>query len=63
MHIDARYYKNMKKVKVVCSPTGNMAADMFTKPMQGSLFKMFRDQVIHGQKDASSSHGCDYTAQ
>jgi hypothetical protein len=66
MHIDVRYYfindKNMKKeMKVVYSPTGNMAADMFTKPMQASIFKKF--QIIHGETDSSSSHGCDYAAQ
>jgi hypothetical protein len=46
-----------KEVKVVYCPTGNMAADMFTKPLQGSLFKKFRDEIMNVQKDASCPHG------
>ena len=43
-HINVRYFFindkiEKKKVKVVYCPTGNMAADMFMKPLQGSLFK------------------------
>jgi len=42
---------------MVYGPTGNMAADMFTKPLQICLFKKFRDEIINVQKDASLSHG------
>ena len=35
----------------------NMAADMFTKPLQGSLFKKFRNEIMNIQKDASFPHG------
>ena len=27
-------------------PTGDMIADYATKPLQGSLFKKFRDQIM-----------------
>ena len=46
-----------KEVKVVYCPTGNMAADMFTKPLQGRLFKKFRDEIMNVQKDSSCPHG------
>ena len=61
-HINVRYffinYKIVKKeVKVVYCPTDNMVADMFKKPLQGSLFKKFRDEIMNVQKDASCPHG------
>ena len=61
-HINVRYFFindkiENKEVKVVYCPTGNMAADMFTKPLQGSLFKKFRDEIMNVQKDASCPHG------
>jgi len=46
-----------KEVKVVYCPTGNMAAEMFTKPLKGILFKNFRDEIMNEQKDASCSQG------
>jgi len=46
-----------KEVKVVYCPTGNMAADIFKKPLQGSLCKKFRDEIMNVQKDASCPHG------
>jgi len=45
------------EVKVVYCLTGNMAADMLTKPLQGSLFKKSRDEIINVQKDALCPHG------
>jgi len=43
-HINVRYFFITdtilkKEVKVVNCPTGEIAADMFTKPLQGSLLK------------------------
>jgi len=34
-----------------------MAADMFTKPLQGSLFKKFSDEIMNVQKEESCPHG------
>ena len=31
---------------MVWCPTGDMIADYATKPLQGSLFKNFRDQIM-----------------
>ncbi len=28
-------------------PTGNMLGDMFTKPLQGSLFRKFRNLILN----------------
>ena len=39
-------------------PTGDMTADFFTKPLQGTLFKKFRDQILNlaGGSHSSPSH-------
>ena len=36
-----------KEVTIEYCPTGDMIADYFTKPLQGSLFKKFRDQIMN----------------
>ena len=46
-----------KEVKVVYCPTGNIVAEIFTKPLQGSLFKKVRDEIMNVQKNASCSCG------
>ena len=51
-HLDIRYYfvtDNVKQgtVEIRYCPTGDMTADFFTKPLQGSLFKKFRDQILN----------------
>ena len=46
-----------KDVKVIYCPTGNMEADLFTKPLHGSLFNKFRDEIMNVQKDASCTQG------
>ena len=38
---------NAKEISVEYCPTGEMIADFFTKPQQGSLFKKFRDQIMN----------------
>jgi hypothetical protein len=51
-HISIRYFfvtdriKN-NEVSVVHCPTGEMVADFFTKPLQGALFRKFRDLVMN----------------
>ena len=53
-HIHIRYFfvkdrVDKKEVKIEYCPTEQMLADFFTKPLQGSLFRKFRD-VIMGYK-------------
>ena len=49
-HMDNRYFGSRilqsEGIKVDYCPTENMIADFFTKPLQGDLFKKFRDIVI-----------------
>ena len=67
-HLNIRYYfvtDNVKKgmVQIRYCPTGDMVADFFTKPLQGSLFKNFWDQILnltgtpHGHTNATSGNG------
>jgi hypothetical protein len=51
-HINIRYFFitdriKADEVKVEYCPTGEMIADYFTKPLQGSLFKRFRDMIMN----------------
>ena len=50
-HIHIRYFFitdkiNKKEITVRHCPTKEMIADYFTKPLQGSLFKKFRDLIL-----------------
>ena len=36
-----------KEVKVKYCPTGDMVADYFTKPLQGTPFRKFRDDIMN----------------
>ena len=50
-HIDNRYYFIKDRlmtegIDVVYCPTAKMLADFFTKPLQGSLFRKFRDVIL-----------------
>ena len=36
-----------KEVKVEYCPTGDMLADFFTKPLQGTLFRKFRNIIMN----------------
>ena len=38
---------------MIYCPTGDMMADVLTKPLQGSLFKKFRDAILNIQQDSS----------
>ena len=51
-HINIRYFFvadriASKEVKVEYCPTGAMIADYFTKPLQGTLFRKFRDIIMN----------------
>jgi hypothetical protein len=50
-HVNIRYFFvtyriAAKDIAVEYCPTGDMLADFFTKPLQGVLFKKFRDQKM-----------------
>ena len=64
-HIKSRYFFikdriNKSKIKVEYCPTEKMLADFFTKPLQGKLFRRFRD-VIMGHKHISTLMSMDLT--
>jgi hypothetical protein len=51
-HINIRYFSITDRVKneevsVVWCPTGEMIVDFATNPLQGALFRKFRDQIRH----------------
>ena len=51
-HIEVRYYFitdhiDRDRVRVSDCPTGDMLADYFSKPLQGSLFRKFRDLILN----------------
>jgi hypothetical protein len=57
-HMDARYFfikdrLKTEKIEVRHCPTEIMIADFFTKPLQGALFRKFRDVVL-GHKHIST---------
>ena len=59
-HINNRYFwikdrLARENIEVEYCPTEKMLADFFTKPLQGSLFRKFRDVVL-GYKHISSLH-------
>jgi hypothetical protein len=45
-------------IEIECCPTKKMLADFFTKPLQGTLFRKFRDVVL-GCKHISTLHDAD----
>ena len=50
-HINIRYFTITDRVKngediIEYCPTGDMIADFFTKPLQGSLFRKFRNLIM-----------------
>ena len=51
-HINIRYFFiadriSNNKVRVEYCPTGDMVADYFTKPLQGSLFRKMRNAIMN----------------
>ena len=64
-HIDIRYFfvkdrVNKNEIEIVHCPTDMMLADFYTKALQGSLFKKYRD-VIMGYADISTLKQSDST--
>jgi hypothetical protein len=50
-HINIQYFfitdrVSKEEVLVVWCPTGDMSVDYVTKPLQGTLFRKFRDQIM-----------------
>ena len=50
-HMDIRYFFmkdrfESENISVVYCPTEEMLANLFTKPLQGSLFRKFRDVIL-----------------
>jgi hypothetical protein len=45
------------KVKIEYCPTGEMIAGYFIKPLQGSLFKRFRDMIMNNYGDLFPTKG------
>jgi len=50
-HINIRYFfitdrVNKGEVSLLWCPTGDMIGDFMTKPLQGALFRKFRDQIM-----------------
>jgi hypothetical protein len=50
-HINIRYFFITDRVEkgdvsLVWCPTGDMVGDFMTKPLQGALFRKFRDQIM-----------------
>jgi len=41
------------EVEIIYCSTGDMTADLLTKPLQGGQFKKFRDTVLNLQCDVS----------
>jgi hypothetical protein len=55
-HINIRYYFVADRIKngelrVEYCPTGDMVADFYTKPLQGSLFRRLRDMILNIKPD------------
>ena len=67
-HIDIRYFFVTDRVKhgemrIEYCPTGDMVADFFTKPLQGSLFRKLRAIILNipgrgANANASTSQEC-----
>ena len=64
-HIDIRYFFASDRIaqgelRVEYCPTGDMVADFFTKPLQGSLFKKFRALILNLPEGAHSLEAPDH---
>jgi len=59
-HIDIRYFcitdwVGKMEIEIIYCPTGDMVSDLLTKPLQDSLFKKFRHNILNIQDGASVS--------
>lgn len=43
-----------KEVRAACHPTVEMLTDFFTKPLQGNLFRMFRNFILNASEDLAA---------
>jgi hypothetical protein len=64
-HINIRYFFvtdriRRNEVSVKYCPTGDMIADFFTKPLQGSLFRRLRDFILNIQSGPTSTGTRDH---
>jgi hypothetical protein len=41
---------NAKEIKIEYLPTGDMIADMLTKPLQGDLFRRLRKELLNWEE-------------
>ena len=62
-HVNIRYFcvkdrVDKKEIKIEYCPTAIMLADYYTKPLQGQLFKDFRDVIMghRAMKDISANY-------
>jgi hypothetical protein len=63
-HLNIRYYFitdriSKQELTVEYCPTKEMLADFFTKPLQGSLFRTLRDQVMNVDPSADNDSALD----
>jgi hypothetical protein len=54
-HINIRFFfvtdrVNAKEIKIEYLPTGDMIADMLTKPLQGDLFRRLRKELLNWEE-------------
>ena len=64
-HINVRYFfvtdkVKQKEIRIQHCPTKEMVADYFTKPLQGSLFRKFRDLVLGISPQDDSDYRQEY---
>jgi hypothetical protein len=62
-HINIRYFFVHDRIRAgdvsICyCPTGEMVADFITKPLQGSLFKKLRDQIMNNNPATNGLQDC-----
>ena len=65
-HINIRYFFitdriKQKEIQVKHCPTGEMIADYFTKPLQGSLFRKFRNMILGVDENNFDQYKQEYT--
>jgi hypothetical protein len=59
-HIDIRYFFVADRIaagdlSVAYCPTGEMVADFFTKPLQGTPFRKFRDFIMNNESNSTAA--------